>query len=186
MYTTSVTLLEALRKADDQGAWLRFVKLYTPLLYHWARHIGLQQTDAEDLVQDIFVLLLRKLPEFHYRRDGSFRSWLRVVALNKWRERGRRPTPLAAPAEQLNAVPAADETAAFEQAQYCQHVVGSALRLIEPEFSPTAWKAFQEHVIGGRDAALVAQELGIRPGTVYAAKSRVMTRLRRELDGLID
>src|SRR5688572_26487239 len=88
--TTSLTLLDALRNAGDEQAWLRFVRLYTPLLYHWARGAGLQQSDAEDLVQDVFELLVRKLPEFRYEQNGSFRSWLRVVALNKWRERCRR------------------------------------------------------------------------------------------------
>jgi DNA-directed RNA polymerase specialized sigma24 family protein len=41
-------------------------------------------------------------------------------------------------------------------------------------------------VVAGRDAAEVAAELSISVGTVYAAKSRVLTRLRRHLDGLLD
>lgn len=166
---------------------MRFVQLYTPLLYHWAHGVGLQQSDAEDLVQDVFALLLRKLPEFRYDRNGSFRSWLRVVTLNKWRERCRRTAhePLA-DSGRLNQVAAPNEAEVFEEAEYCQHLVRRALQLLEPEFSSTSWRAFQEHVIAGRDAAEVAAELGIRIGTVYAAKSRVMSRLRQELDGFMD
>ncbi|MCI0639548.1 MAG: sigma-70 family RNA polymerase sigma factor [Gemmataceae bacterium] len=194
MHTTSLTLLERLRTPGDQEAWLRFVRLYTPLLYYWARRAGLPEHDAEDLVQDVFELLLRKLPEFRYEQGGSFRNWLRVVALNKWRERNRRgPCPGSTGKgisvtgyDSLDQVAAPDEAEAFEEVEYCQQLVRRALQLIEPEFSQVAWKAFQCHVVAGRNAAEVATSLGIRIGTVYAAKSRVLTRLRRELHGLLD
>src|SRR5687768_3792442 len=48
LHTTSLTLLERLRQPGDQEAWTRFVQLYTPLLYHWARRAGLQEQDAAD------------------------------------------------------------------------------------------------------------------------------------------
>ena len=50
MHTTPVSLLQRLRDSADQAAWGRFVRLYTPLLYSWARHVGLQEPDAADLV----------------------------------------------------------------------------------------------------------------------------------------
>jgi RNA polymerase sigma-70 factor (ECF subfamily) len=185
--TTSLTLLERLRRNDDHEAWTQFVKLYTPLLYRWARRTGLQEEDAADLVQDILGLLLRKLPAFQYDRRGSFRSWLRVVTLNKWREGLRRAAvaPLTN-SEGLDRIVTPDPAAAFEEAEYQQRLVGRALQLLEPEFSPTTWRAFQEHVVAGRDAGEVAAGLGISIGTVYAAKSRVLTRLRRQLHGLLD
>ena len=94
MYTTSTRLLERLREPGQDQAWQRFVQLYTPLLYTWAHWQGLQGADAADLVQDVFTLLLRKLPEFRYDKDRSFRGWLRTLTLNKWRENQRRKLPL--------------------------------------------------------------------------------------------
>jgi RNA polymerase sigma-70 factor (ECF subfamily) len=41
-------------------------------------------------------------------------------------------------------------------------------------------------MVAGRPAAEVAAELGIRIDSVYAAKSRVLRRLRQELDGLLE
>jgi hypothetical protein len=64
MNTTSASLLDRLRQTADPAAWERFVRLYTPLLCHWARRLGLASQDVEDLVQDVFAVLLRKLPEF--------------------------------------------------------------------------------------------------------------------------
>ncbi len=187
MYTTSLTLLDCLRRPGDQKAWERFVRLYTPLLYYWARRLGLQQSDAEDLVQEIFALLLRKLPEFRYEQGGSFRNWLRVVAHNKWRERCRRARSVPeSSGNGLEQAAAPDATREFEEAEYRQHLVSRALELIRPEFSAAAWRAFEQHVVAGRDAQEVAVELGLRVGSIYAAKSRVLTRLRRELQGLVE
>ena len=42
MDTTSGSLLERLKQPAAQEAWDRFVNLYTPLLFYWARHLGLQ------------------------------------------------------------------------------------------------------------------------------------------------
>src|SRR5688572_29289901 len=93
MNTTPVSLLERLRQPSTEEAWCRFVDLYTPLIYYWARKVGAQPQDAADLVQDVFTLLVRKMPGFTYDEHRSFRGWLRVVTLNKWRESRRRQTP---------------------------------------------------------------------------------------------
>jgi hypothetical protein len=46
MNTASESLLERLRRPDAQVPWVRFVELYTPLIYYWARWAGLQMADA--------------------------------------------------------------------------------------------------------------------------------------------
>ena len=74
MHTTPPSLLEQLRRPDDQQAWKRFIDLYTPLLFYWARRVGLQDSDAADLVQEVFALLVRKLPEFTYDDKKGFRA----------------------------------------------------------------------------------------------------------------
>jgi RNA polymerase sigma-70 factor (ECF subfamily) len=184
---TSASLLQRLRRPDDPAAWARFVQLYVPLLWYWARRTGLQEADAADLVQEVLILLYQKLPEFTYDGQRSFRNWLRTVTLNKWRESRRRRSPV--PVEggnALDAVACPDETLAIEEAEYRRHLVGQALEVLKGEFSATTWKAFEEYVLAGRPAEEVAAELGARPGTVYAARSRVLSRLRQELAGLLD
>src|SRR5262245_5152486 len=90
MDSTPVSLLERLRRPDAQAAWKRFVELYTPLIYSWAGRLGLQASDAADLVQDVFVTLLRTMPAFQYDPSRSFRSWLRTLVANRWRDSCRR------------------------------------------------------------------------------------------------
>jgi RNA polymerase sigma-70 factor (ECF subfamily) len=188
MNTTSVSLLERLRQpVEREYAWRRFVQLYTPLLYHWARLLGLSSADAADLVQEVFALLVRQLPQFAYDRQKSFRGWLHTVFLNKWRDLRRRAA--AAPHAGDSAVEEAsgpDPIADFDEAEYRQHLVQRLLQLMQTEFHPTTWKACWEFVVADRPAADVARELGITVNAVYLAKSRVLTRLRQELDGLLD
>jgi RNA polymerase sigma-70 factor (ECF subfamily) len=184
---TSASLLERLRQPGQEQAWTRFVQLYTPLLYHWACRLGLNEADAADLVQDVLTLLVRKLPEFTYDHHKSFRAWLRTVTLNCWRNRRRRAElPRAANPPDLDSLSAdADAADAFADKEYRQWLVGRALELMQAEFQPTTWKACWECVVAGRPAAEVAAELGISVGAVYMAKSRVLSRLRQELADLL-
>jgi RNA polymerase sigma-70 factor (ECF subfamily) len=188
MTRTPVSLLEQLRHTADQEAWRRFVRLYTPLLYHWARRLTRQDQDAADLVQDVFAVLVQKLPHLHYDPHKRFRGWLWTVLLNKWRDARRHhsPAPLSwnagAPAE----VAGPDPAEAFDEAEYHRLLAVRALRLMQAEFQPTTWKACWEHAVAGRPAAEVARDLGISANAVYLATSRVLSRLRQELKGLLD
>jgi RNA polymerase sigma-70 factor (ECF subfamily) len=188
MTRTPSSLLERLRQPFEPEAWARFVALYTPLLYSWARRLGLQEQDAADLVQDVFVTLLQVLPTFNYDRQQSFRKWLRTVAINRWKKERKRPQHrLVQAAEgQPEAVAVGAELEACWEAEYRQHLVSQALRLMRSDFEETTWKACWETAAAGRAAAEVAAELGLTVGAVYAAKFRVLNRLRRELQGLLD
>ena len=188
MQTTPVSLLERLQRPGEPEAWTRFVELYTPLLYHWARRLGLQQSDAADLVQDVFAVLVRRLPEFRYQTGKRFRGWLWTVLVNKWRKSQRRQaaTRRATDRPNLNGLPDSEEAAGFEETEYRQYLVGRALRLMQAEFQPVTWKACWEYVVAGRPAAEVAAELGVSVNAVHLAKSRVLRRLRQELAGLLD
>jgi RNA polymerase sigma-70 factor, ECF subfamily len=91
MTTTPASLLERLREPFEPEARERFVSLYTPLLYTWGRQVGLQEQDTADLVQDVFVKLVKVLPTFTYHaHKGGFRRWLRTVTLNTWRDQRKR------------------------------------------------------------------------------------------------
>ena len=187
MITTSVSLLERLRQPANRDAWNRFVELYTPLLFQCGRRLGLQDQDAADLAQDVLVLLIHKLPEFSYDPSRSFRGWLRTVTMNKWRENLRRAPVLGTDANsQLADAPAAPDLPEFEEAEYRAYVIRRTLEMLQREYPTLTWKAFWEYHVQGRDPAAVATELGLTVGSVYAAKSRVLSQLRQQLEGLLD
>ena len=74
---TSQTLLDRVG-SDDHEAWTLFVRLYGPIIYSWCRNAGLQGSDVEDVGQEIFHVVSKKLSAFEADRksSGAFRSWL--------------------------------------------------------------------------------------------------------------
>ncbi len=185
---TSASLLERVRRPDDGQAWERFVELYTPLLLEWARRLGAGPSDAEDLLQDVFALLVRKLPAFEYDPQQSFRAWLRTVFRNRWATLRRIPSAVL-PARGAVEVPeavVADGLAEWEDEEDRRQIVARALRLLQHDFQPITWQAFWDFVVCERPAAEVAAARNISVDSVYTAKSRVLRRLREELKGLLD
>jgi RNA polymerase sigma-70 factor (ECF subfamily) len=188
MTRTPASLLERLRQQFEPQAWARFVSLYTPLIYSWGRRVGLQDQDAADLVQEVFVTLLQVLPTFRYDRQQSFRRWLRTLTLNKWRNARKKwdNQVLRSQAGDPDELSGADHLEQVWEAEYQQHLVNRALSIMRADFHELTWKACWEMVAAGRPAGEVASELGLTVGAVYAAKIRVLDRLRQELRGLLE
>jgi RNA polymerase sigma-70 factor, ECF subfamily len=184
MDSTSISLLEQLRQAPREADWDRFVRQYTPLLSYWARRLGLQDQDAADLVQEVLIVMVRKLPGFQYRPERSFRGWMRTILINKWRDRRERRRAVALEGDVQPQAPADCDT--LEEREHGLYVLGRALRLMVSAFEPATWQACWETVVGGRPAAQVAAELGLTVNAVYLAKARVLRRLRHDLRDTLD
>jgi RNA polymerase sigma-70 factor (ECF subfamily) len=191
---TPISLLERLRLGPDPASWERLVALYTPLVRRWLGRYAVQPADADDLVQEVLGTLLRELPQFrHDLRRGAFRRWLRTVALNRLRAfwRTRKALPQAVGATDLGPVldrledPVSDLSRLWDE-EYDRHVVRRLLEMIELEFEPATWQAFRMLVLEGLPTRDVAARLGISVNAVRIAKHRVLSRFRREIEGLLD
>jgi RNA polymerase sigma-70 factor (ECF subfamily) len=188
---TPVSLLERLRLRPDADSWRRLVDLYTPLIRDWLRRQSVQDADAEDLTQEVLGTLVREIPHFrHDLRRGAFRRWLRTITLNRLRTfwRTRRADPAApgngALLDQLED-PDSDPSRLWDD-EHDRHVVRRLLQLMEGDFEPATWKAFRLLVLEGRPTREVADGLGLSPNAVRIAKSRILSRFRQEIAGLID
>jgi RNA polymerase sigma-70 factor (ECF subfamily) len=194
MTDTPRSLLERLHHQPDEESWKRLIELYTPLLRRWLRQSGVEGADAADLMQEVFVALVHELPSFeHSQRRGAFRRWLHTILLNRlcgyWKV--RQTTPETADSskilQELDRLqdPASDLNQLWER-EHDVFVAQRVLQLIENDFTPAIWEAFRRQVLDGQNPAEVAQALGLSLDSVYAAKSRVLRRMRREIEGLID
>lgn len=187
MLTTSPTLLNRLRQPSQPEAWARFVHLYTPLLLCWARRQEFQEADAQDLVQEVLVKLVRELPTYQRGEKESFRGWLFRVTVNQCRDFRRRKATRALPtAAGLSAVSDDAAVSELEETEYRRLLVRRGLEVIRPDFSEATWTAFTKVMVEGRSPADVAVELSISVNAVFLARHRVLTRLRQELDGLLE
>lgn len=180
---TRQTLLLRIRTEGDEHSWAEFVELYTPLLYSFALKRGLQPADAKDTVQEVMRALARALRNFEYDpARGTFRSWLYTVTR---REIGRilkknARQPLSGGSEivaTLDRTPDPSEERDWDL-DYRLQMFEWACTRARDEFNPTHWRAFEQTALHERPAAEVAEELGLTPGAVYIAKSRIVNRIR--------
>lgn len=193
MDATSLSLLKQLRQSEDSESWSRLADLYTPLLHSWLGKYGVQQADADDLIQDVLMVMAKELPAFeHNGRAGAFRAWLRTILVNRlrnfWRTTGRGDkvaggSDMEQKLEQL-ADPSSELSRLWDK-QHDQFVVRRLLAASQPKFAAATWQAFRRVTLDGVSPERVAAELGISVNAVFIAKSRVLSRLRREADGMI-
>lgn len=185
MLNTPVSLLDKLTTPHAEEAWHRFVDLYTPLLYHWAQKMSIPADDIGDLIQEVYVHLLKELPEFQVNRRGHFHGWLHVVFKNKALEWLRKKQKQLANGH-LSDVYSYDTSSATVELEYRKYLTERILQILKDSFPETTWKACWESVVADRPAEQIAKELGISINMVYLAKSRVLRQLREELTGLLD
>ena len=189
--STHRSLLQRAR-GHDPAAWERILAPVRPLVLRWCRGWGLQDDDAADVFQEVFQAVAAHLAGFHRDRTGdTFRGWLRTITRNKvndhYRRREREPAGAGGSeardrlARVAGKVPP-DEPAGADAAE--AGLLHRALAMIRGEFEPRTWEAFWRTAVDGRAAADVAAELGMTPGAVRVAKSRVLHRLRTDLGDL--
>jgi RNA polymerase sigma-70 factor, ECF subfamily len=178
MESTPVSLLVRLARRQDPDAWRRFVALFAPMLHGWVRRAGAGWADADDVLQEAFIVLHRDLPGFERRGSGSFRAWLRTVVMNRWRDALRRQ-PVATCG--LDGIDAEDEPEPDTDDEYRAHLCGRALRLLQTDYPELTWRAFWATVVDGRPVADVAREFGLTPNAIYLSRGRILGRLRSEL-----
>ncbi|MCA9176727.1 MAG: sigma-70 family RNA polymerase sigma factor [Planctomycetales bacterium] len=185
MDSTSVSLLRRLKQPEREEAWNRFVELYAPLIFHWGTGRGLNPADAADLVQEVMQILAVELPKFEYDPAQRFRGWLRTITLNKARDLHRRKRPTSGMEPFIEAATAPGGVDLFEESEYRNFLVNRALEIMKAEFQEHTWRACLL-LVDGMSGAEVAKALGIKEGAAYVAKSRVLRRLREELEDLLD
>jgi RNA polymerase sigma-70 factor (ECF subfamily) len=182
-------LLQEARDCTNNEAWRQLVSQCKPLLYGWLRRQGIQHVDADDLVQETLATLALEAPAFQPNRHPSaFHCWLHKVLMNRllnFRRSQQVRSICHADSELLDQLAdtiddsRSDLTRRWDE-EHARHIARQMMLRIETEFQPKTWQAFLSLAMEGVDPKLVAAELGLSLDSVYAAKSRVLRRLRQE------
>lgn len=195
MIDTNETLLERLKIDDAHEAWREFYQLYWGAILRYARKLGLNETQAQDVLQETMVTLMRILPAFIYDRNkGRFRNFLLTIVHRKSlavHRRVRRATEV--PWEEMTG---SESTAPFA----ADHVLGSEaldrwrealceeaiLRLREDtSLAANTFAVFEAYVLERQPVAAVAAEFGLKENAIYQIKNRLLRRLQSEVARLM-
>jgi RNA polymerase sigma-70 factor (ECF subfamily) len=190
--STRHSLVLRLHNPNDEAAWAEFVSVYEPFIYRLARRKGLQDADAQDLCQEVFRRVATAIESWDPDpAKGSFRGWLFRIARNliinflTSQSRQVRGTGRTTVQELLEAQQDADARAEAEfEAEFKRRAFHWAAEQVQHEFAESTWQAFWRTGVENRPVAAVADELGLSPGAVYIARSRVLARLRERVEQL--
>lgn len=186
---TSLTLLQRVRDRDED-AWRRLVHLYGPLVRRWCGHGGVAGQDADDVQQEVFQAVAAGLDGFRRDREGdTFRGWLRGITRNKlldhYRRRGKTPEAQGGTDAYRQLQELAEQPWPEDTGDDLNGIYHRALELVKAEFEERTWEAFWRAAVDGQPPDLIAADLGVTPAAVRKAKSRVLHRLREELEDLL-
>jgi RNA polymerase sigma-70 factor, ECF subfamily len=179
---TRVSVIVGVCKHDPER-WREFDSIYRPMLFAFLRKPGLQDFEANDVVQDIFVKLLAKIHTYE-REKCKFRSWLFSVAHNTLIDRARRRASHRKAldgwdAKLLRATPSdsvkmAEEWVKIHRTKILRH----ALETVRLQTSPRVWSCFEQRLLRDRPGAEIAAEFGLEPNAVFVNSCRVLKKIR--------
>ncbi len=185
---TRPSLLVRLADRADQAAWMEFAQVYTPVIQRLALRRGLQPADADDLAQQVLTAVSKAIDRWQTDPTRArFRTWLHRIATNFIINALTRAAPDRAAGDtgvlnQLNHLPAADgPTSDLVRLELRREIFRWAADRIHDEFRPDTWDAFWLTAIEQLSAEEVATRLDMSCGAIYAARSRIMRRLKEKV-----
>jgi RNA polymerase sigma-70 factor (ECF subfamily) len=197
---TRRTLLSRLRNLDDQESWRTFFNLYWRMLYNVARKSGLDDSCAQEIVQDTVIAVARQMPEFRYDpARGTFRQWLLRITRRRIIDHLRRvyrqppkaeltPESLDESDEHLAAI--SDESASAIEAAWNEEwekaTFEAALAHVRASSNPRHFQVFDYCVLKEWPISKVAATLSLNAAQVYLAKHRIAQAMKRAVRRIND
>ena len=188
MDTTRPSLLLRIRNREDRAAWEAFDSIYRPMLSRFARARGLDDADAEDVVQQCMSAIHGHIDGFDYDPDkGRFKGWLRTLVNNRIRNLARDRREGRADTKTLENVPDAGDLPedVFERLWMQEHL-WHCLRQVREDVEETTFRAYELYVIEQRPIDAVCRELNLTANHVYTIKWRLTEKVSARMKELLE
>jgi RNA polymerase sigma-70 factor (ECF subfamily) len=185
--STRSSVLRAVADTGNDAAWRRLFDLYAGFVFSIARRKGLNDTDADDMVQIVFADLARNLPTFKYDREkGRFRSYL--AGLVTWRvidrlKASKRDAELKADFWEHARTAGGDDD--FAEREWQSAAMEEALRRMKPDVRPEHYAAFVASAVEGQDSEAVMKLYGISRDNLYQIRNRLTAKLRETVAAVL-
>lgn len=194
---TRRTLLSRLRNWEDQESWRDFFYTYWKLIYSAAKRAGLNDVEAQEVVQETVIGVAKCIPEFQYDpQKGSFKGWLlfltRRAISKKYRSRRRRygnaeePGKFVPLYDSIGGIAGSKECELekYWDAEWNKNLIDAAIGKVKLHVNPKHFQIFSYSVIKEWPAKKVAQTLNVNIAQVYLIKHRIAKLVQREVKRL--
>lgn len=183
---TQPSLLSRVRDPSDERAWREFELKYRELVLRFCRRQGMQQADAEDVLQIVLANLLRSLPTFLYDPNrGRFRDYLYRSVRNAIIHLASRPKSghVALDTSMLAAAPAEDEsgTDALWDQEWVNHHYRLAMETVRQTFEAKSIDVF-ERSLRGESVEQLANAFSLSTQAVHKIRQRIRARMEDLID----
>ena len=188
---TRDSLIVQVKDPSNRMAWEEFAQVYRPIIYRIARTRGMQEADAQDLAQQVLMAVASAIGRWERSDEGTrFRNWLSRITRNAIvKALTRRPKDRAVGGmlsldlfEEASVVD--PETTELIALEYRRELYLRASAIIRRDVNPETWQAFEMTVLHSVSIEDTAAKLNKSKGSVYAARSRIMLRLREAIHDL--
>jgi RNA polymerase sigma-70 factor (ECF subfamily) len=192
---TRASLLERLKDWGDASSWQQFFDTYWRLIYGVAIKSGLNEAEAQDVVQETMISVAKHIPTFKYDRAiGSFKVWL--LNMTRWRindqfrkRRSGVTLPVLDEASETQWMdkfidPASANLDRLWDGEWEKNLLDAALMRVKRNLEPEKYQIFDFYVNKDWPPEKVAKTFSISVNQVYIAKHRIMELIKHEVERL--
>ena len=192
---TRWSLIERLKNPEDQDGWDTFVRMYRGLIRGVAMKAGLDEGEAEEVIQDTVLCVHQKIGQFEADPAlGSFKGWL--LRLTQWRIADQfRKRPQGSPLSQRTSGTTRTSTAEgvpdpqcdFEtiwESEWKENLLSLALQEVKDQVDPEHFQIFDFCALRHWPVTKVAQVMRVNSGQVYLTKHRVAKLVKKKIERL--
>jgi RNA polymerase sigma-70 factor (ECF subfamily) len=188
---TRMSLIGRLADWGDRARWQQFFDQYWRLIYSVARRAGLQEAEAQDVVQETVLSVAKNVTKYD-PKAGSFKGWL--LQMTRWRitdqlrkrlpkQEQFQPSDRSDATSPLDRIPGAlgrEFDDAWDE-EWREHLLESAMERVKQQVKPKHFQVFDCAIRKQWPAGKIASELSVNIAQVYLIKHRCAALLKKEL-----